>query len=140
MKFVKIRYEGASPYQDRTALKNVWEPGDEKLVAEADARKLLGYLEFSRAEDSAQKKAKAQTGQQAADAELEQALQAQALAEAAAAKEQKLTESTLLEIEQMDKDTLEAYARANYAVDLDKRRSLDTLRNQVTALVQGGKA
>ena len=37
MKFVKVRYDGATPYTDRTPLKNAWEPGDVKLVSEADA-------------------------------------------------------------------------------------------------------
>lgn len=151
MKFVKIRYEGASAYKDRTPLKNEWEPGDEKLVSEADARKLLGYLEFKRVEESAPKKAAkpGRKGEKADDsvgddseeaAALEQAMQAQALAKATEDNAQKLTESTLIEVEQMDKDQLEAYARANYAVEIDKRRSVETIRNQVTALVQGGKA
>ena len=146
MKFVKIHYEGASAYKDRTPLKNEWEPGDEKLVSEADARKLLGYLEFKRVEESAPKKAAkpGRKGEKADDSEeaaaLEQAMQAQALAKATEDNAQKLTESTLIEVEQMDKDQLEAYARANYAVEIDKRRSVETIRNQVTALVQGGKA
>lgn len=152
MKFLKIRYKGTSAYKDRTPLKNEWEPGDEKLVSEADARKLLGYLEFERVvvDESAPKKA-AKQGKKAeegagdgvdseAAAALEQAMQAQAQAKASQDNAEKLTESTLLEVDQMDKEQLESYARANYGVELDKRRSLDNMRNQVTALVQGGKA
>lgn len=144
MKFVKIRYEGASAYIDRTPLKNAWEPGDVKLVSERDAKTLLAYLEFQRVVDgeAAPKKADKKAESQAADqpddaAELELAQQALAESQAVEEKAKRLTENTLLEIEQMDKDALEAYARQNYGVDIDRRRSLDNLRNQVTELVQG---
>ncbi|VUZ24099.1 Uncharacterised protein [uncultured Comamonas sp.] len=141
MKFVKIRFDGQTTYKDRTPLKNVWEPGEEKLVSERDAKTLLGYLEFKRVVKSApEKPTKAEKPGKAdgADAdELAKAQQAQAEAQALEEKAKKLTENTLMEIEQMDKEQIEAFARANYGVDLDKRRSLDTLRTQVTSLVQG---
>ena len=35
----------------------------------------------------------------------------------------------------MDKDALEAYARTHFRVELDKRKSLQSLRGQVTQLV-----
>ncbi len=38
----------------------------------------------------------------------------------------------------MTKEALDAYARQNYGLELDKRRSVETLRNQVIELVQGG--
>lgn len=144
MKFVKVRYDGVTPYTDRTPLKNAWEPGDVKLVSEADALALCRYLEFQRVTDDAkadQKKAaagkKPETEEQA---ELAQAQQAQQHAMANKKSNDSAIESALLEISIMEKDALEAYARQNYSVDLDKRRSLDTLRTQVTALVQGGVA
>ena len=144
MKFVKVRYTGVTPYTDRTPLKNAWEPGDVKLVSEADALALCRYLEFQRVTEDAkaeQKKAaagkKSETEEQA---ELAQAQQAQQHALANKKSNDSAIESALLEISIMEKDALEAYARQNYSVDLDKRRSLDTLRNQVTALVQGGVA
>ena len=133
MKFVNIRYEGVATYKDRTALKNEWQPGDEKLVSERDAKQLLGYLEFTRVEDKPKKAAKTD------DTAQELAQQAQAEVNARERKAKKLAEGEMLEIEQMDKDALEAYARANHAVDLDKRRSIDTLRNQVVALAQAGR-
>ena len=144
MKFVKVRYDGVTPYTDRTPLKNAWEPGDVKLVSEADALALCRYLEFQRVTDDAkadQKKAaagkKPETEEQA---ELAQAQQSQQHAIASKKANDSAVESALLEISIMEKDALEAYARQNYSVDLDKRRSLDTLRTQVTALVQGGVA
>ena len=143
MKFVKVRYEGQAPYTDRTALKNAWEPGDEKLVSEADARLLSRYLEFKRVTDEKAdpkkdaKGKKADVGEQAA---LEQAQQAQAQAAAKEKAEKNAVEETLVEVSVMTKEALEAYARQNYGLELDKRRSVETLRNQVIELVQGGVA
>lgn len=143
MKFVKVRYEGQAPYTDRTALKNAWEPGDEKLVSEADARLLSSYLEFKRVADEKAdpkkdaKGKKADAGEQAA---LEQAQQAQAQAAAKENAEKNAVEETLVEVSVMTKEALEAYARQNYGLELDKRRSVETLRNQVVELVQGGVA
>ena len=146
MKFVKVRYDGVTPYTDRTPLKNAWEPGDVKLVSEADALALCRYLEFQRVTDDAKAKAeqkKAAAGKKSEteeQAELAQAQQSQQHAIASKKANDSAVESALLEISIMEKDALEAYARQNYSVDLDKRRSLDTLRTQVTALVQGGVA
>ena len=143
MKFVKVRYDGKAPYTDRTPLKNAWEPGDEKLVSEADARLLSSYLEFKRVADEKAdpkkdaKGKKADVGEQAA---LEQAQQAQAQAAAKEKAEKNAVEETLVEVSVMTKEALEAYARQNYGLELDKRRSVETLRNQVVELVQGGVA
>ena len=143
MKFVKVRYEGKAPYTDRTALKNAWEPGDEKLVSEDDARLLSRYMEFKRVADEKAdpkkdaKGKKADVGEQAA---LEQAQQAQAQAAAKEKAEKNAVEETLVEVSVMTKEALEAYARQNYGLELDKRRSVETLRNQVVELVQGGVA
>ena len=138
MKFVKVRYTGVTPYTDRTPLKNAWEPGDVKRVSEDDARALRRYLEFQLVtEDAKAERKKPATDEQA---ELAQAQQSQQHAMASKKANDSAVESALLEISIMEKDALEAYARQNYSVDLDKRRSLDTLRTQVTALVQGGVA
>ena len=139
MKFVKVRYTGVTPYTDRTPLRNAWEPGDVKLVSEDDARTLRRYLEFQLVTDDAKaaQKKKSETDEQA---ELAQAQQSQQHAMASKKANDSAVEAALLEISIMEKDALEAYARQNYSVDLDKRRSLDTLRTQVTALVQGGVA
>ena len=138
MKFVKVRYTGVTPYTDRTPLKNAWEPGDVKLVSEDDARALRRYLEFQLVtEDAKAERKKSATDEQA---ELAQAQQSQQHAMASKKANDSAVEAALLEISIMEKDALEAYARQNYSVDLDKRRSLETLRTQVTALVQGGVA
>ena len=138
MKFVKVRYTGVTPYTDRTPLKNAWEPGDVKLVSEDDARALRRYLEFQLVtEDAKAERKKSATDEQA---ELAQAQQSQQHAMASKKANDSAVEAALLEISIMEKDALEAYARQNYSVELDKRRSLETLRTQVTALVQGGVA
>lgn len=144
MKFELIRYEGTAPYTDRTPMRNAWEPGDEKMVSEADAKALMRYLEFKRVpaegvEASKVAKADADT------TDKDKTAAALALAKQAAA-EQKLrekktaeqVEATLLEVSQMTKAALSEFAQANYGVKLDMRDKADDLRNQVTALVQGG--
>ncbi len=129
MKFVNIKYTGARQYRDRTSLRTVWEPGDTNLVSEGDAKLLLRYIEFERVPDA---KATA-TGEA-------QAKKAQAVVQQQAKKAERQAEAELLEIEQMNKEALEAYARQNFGVELDKRRSVDSLRLQVTELAQGGVA
>ena len=59
MKFELIRYEGAGPYTDRTPMRNRWEPGEEKMVSEVDAKALMKYLEFKRATAEDKQTAKA---------------------------------------------------------------------------------
>ena len=92
MKFVNIRYAGTATYKDRTALKNEWQPGDEKLVSERDAKQLLGYLEFTRVEDKPKKAAKTD------DTAQELAQQAQAEVNARERKAKKLAEGEMLEM------------------------------------------
>ena len=41
-------------------------------------------------------------------------------------------------LNQMTKDELEAFAKEKHGVDLDKRKSLDTLRSQLEALMADG--
>jgi hypothetical protein len=144
MKFETIRYEGKSPYTDRTPMRNAWEPGEEKLVSEADAKQLMRYLEFKRAtpepKNAAEVSDKGATGG-GKDADTALALATQAKAEQQ--KREKLAneqiESTLLEVSQMTKGALADFARQNYAVELDTKSKVGDLRNQVTSLVQGGR-
>ena len=146
MKFELIRYEGTAPYTDRTPMRNRWEPGEEKLVSEADAKALMRYLEFKRVPAEAKKADKA-SKEPAAKGDDGKDDNAAALAMAKqAATEQKLrekkaaeqTEATLLEVSQMTKAALTEFAKANYGVVLDTKNKVDDLRNQVTALVHGG--
>lgn len=139
MKFELIRYEGAGPYTDRTPMRNRWEPGEEKMVSEVDAKALMKYLEFKRATAEDKQTAKAAD---AVNAKTDPAL---ALAKQAATEQalrQKQTadqiEATLLEVSQMTKSALSDFAQANYGVKLDMKEKADDLRNQVTSLVQGG--
>lgn len=146
MKFELIRYEGTAPYTDRTPMRNRWEPGEEKLVSEADAKALMRYLEFKRVPAEAKKADKAskepaakgddgKDDNAAALALAKQAATEQQLREKKAAEQ---TEATLLEVSQMTKAALTEFAKANYGVVLDTKNKVDDLRNQVTALVHGG--
>ncbi len=143
MKFELIRYVGKTPYTDRTPMRNAWEPGEEKLVSEADAKALLRYLEFKRVPADAKKANKAEKADKGDDSKTEAAALALAMQ---ATTEQQLREkqateqieATLLEVSHMTKAALVDFAKANYGVELNKQSKADDLRNQVTALVQGG--
>lgn len=146
MKFELIRYEGTAPYTDRTPMRNRWEPDEEKLVSEADAKALMRYLEFKRVPAEAKKadKASKEPAAKGDDGKDDNAA-ALALAKQAATEQQlrekKATEqieATLLEVSQMTKAALSEFAKANYGVKLDMKDKADDLRNQVEALVQGG--
>ena len=118
MKFDKLEYTGKKPYHDRLAATH-WQPGDTKLVPEAVARKLLRFVEFSRApatqQQADQLQPEAQQGQQAQqpdtsdqqdDAALQQAHAAQEQADRLQQQERAATEAILLTIEGMDKGAL----------------------------------
>ena len=123
MQLIAVKYEGKKPYRDRTPLRNEWEPGDAKRVPERDARTLLRFAEFSRADE-------AELTEQPGDAEAVIAAQAQREQD-----ERNETEAMLMLVDTMDKGALEAYA-LKYEVHLDKRRGLDTLRGEVVSLIE----
>jgi hypothetical protein len=123
MKLIVVKYEGKKPYRDRTPLRNEWEPGDAKRVPERDAKILLRFAEFNRAEDA-----------DATDRheDVEAAIAAQAQREN---DERNETEAMLMLVDTMDKDALEAYA-LKYEVNLDKRRGVEKLRGEVASLIE----
>ena len=123
MKLIVVKYEGKKPYRDRTPLRNEWEPGDVKRVPERDAKILLRFAEFNRAEE-------ADATDRTEDVEAAIAAQAQREND-----ERNETEAMLMLIDTMDKDALEAYA-LKYEVNLDKRRGVEKLRGEVTSLIE----
>lgn len=123
MKLIVVKYEGKKPYRDRTPLRNEWEPGDVKRVPERDAKILLRFAEFNRAEE-------ADATDRTEDVEAAIAAQAQREND-----ERNETEAMLMLVDTMDKDALEAYA-LKYEVNLDKRRGLDKLRGEVASLIE----
>ena len=123
MKLIVMKYEGKKPYRDRTPLRNEWEPGDVKRVPERDAKILLRFAEFHRAEE-------AEATDRPEDVEAAIAAQQQREQD-----ERNETESMLMLIDSMDKDALEAYA-LKYEINLDKRRGLDKLRGEVVSLIE----
>lgn len=123
MKLIAVKYEGKKPYRDRTPLRNEWEPGDIKRVPERDAKILLRFAEFERAEE-------AEATDRPEDVEAAIAAQTQREND-----ERNETEAMLMLVDTMDKDALEAYA-LKYEINLDKRRGLDTLRGEVVSLIE----
>ena len=123
MKLIVVKYEGKKPYRDRTPLRNEWEPGDVKRVTERDAKILLRFAEFHRAEE-------AEATDRPEDVEAAIAAQAQREND-----ERNETEAMLMLVDTMDKDALEAYA-LKYEINLDKRRGLDKLRGEVVSLIE----
>ena len=123
MQLITVKYEGKKPYRDRTPLRNEWEPGDAKRVPERDAKTLLRFAEFSRADA-------ADLTEQPGDAEAVIAAQQQRERD-----ERNETEAMLMLVDTMDKGALEAYA-LKYEVHLDKRRGLDKLRGEVVSLIE----
>ena len=123
MKLIIVKYEGKKPYRDRTPLRNEWEPGDLKRVPERDAKILLRFAEFHRAEE-------AEATDRPEDVEAAIAAQAQREND-----ERNETEAMLMLVDTMDKDALEAYA-LKYEINLDKRRGLDKLRGEVVSLIE----
>lgn len=123
MKLIVVKYEGKKPYRDRTPLRNEWEPGDVKRVPERDAKILLRFAEFHRAEE-------AEATDRPEDVEAAIAAQAQREND-----ERNETEAMLMLVDTMDKAALEAYA-LKYEINLDKRRGLDKLRGEVVSLIE----
>lgn len=142
MKFDKLEYSGKKPYHDRLAATH-WQPGDTKLVPEAVARKLLRFVEFSRApvdQQQAEQPADQQdqqpdTTRTQDDAALQQAQAAQQQAEQLQQQERAATEAMLLTIEGMDKGALAEYA-AKYEVKLDARKGEAKMRAEVATLIE----
>ena len=123
MQLIAVKYEGKKPYRDRTPLRNEWEPGDAKRVPERDAKTLLRFAEFTRADE-------ADLTEQPGDAEAVIVAQQQRERD-----ERNETEAMLMLVDTMDKGALEAYA-LKYEVNLDKRRGLDKLRGEVVSLIE----
>ena len=123
MQLIAVKYQGRKRYRDRTPLRNEWEPGDAKRVPERDAKILLRFAEFERAEE-------AEATDRPEDVEAAIAAQAQREND-----ERNETEAMLMLVDTMDKDALEAYA-LKYEINLDKRRGLDKLRAEVVSLIE----
>ena len=123
MEFLTLKYRGTKDYRDRTVLRNLWKPGDVKPVPERDAKKLLQFAEFKPYDGKATKELK------------ETQEIAQQIVKDKQDKDKRQLENVQFSIDQMDKGALEAYAK-QYGVDLDKRRSVETLRQEVSNLIE----
>lgn len=118
MQYLNLKFSGAKPYRDRTALRTVWQPGDVKAIPEPAARILRKFAEFA-----------------VVGGEAKPDHAAILVAQAKQEEEGSQIESMLLTIETWDKGQLEAYAK-QYQVDLDKRRAINVLRQEVATLIE----
>lgn len=148
MDLIKLAYTGRKPFNDmrRHGSFHVWQPGDERLVSHMAARHLLKYVEFTEVvankADTAETSATstpADEQQSTAQAE-EEAQRAAALAaieaqKQAAQQEHSIKEGMLLSISTWDKEQLKDYA-AKYEVNINKTRSLQSIREEVAGLVE----
>ncbi len=122
MKLIALKYTGTKPYKDRTSLRNSWVTGDVKRVPEKDAKILLRFVEFKESDEVAND------------------IEADVIAAITSTQkkdddEHNEKEAMLLMVQNMDKETLEAYAE-KYAVSLDKRRKVSDLQLEVSNLVE----
>lgn len=122
MNFVRVKYNGWKVYKDRTTLRNVWAPGDEKMVPEHDAKALLKFPEFK------------PSATEAPAADLQTAQTAQMAVDVLEKQEEQTREDMLNLVETMDKDALATYA-AKYDTALDKRKKEKALRLEVGHLI-----
>lgn len=143
MNLTRITYTGRKVYRDKLS-RNIWAPGDTKLVTEEQATKLLRFAEFSKAQEAEhaqeqeQKPEEATTlesDQEPTEAEQEEALLKAQEAEHAQEQEREQVEGMLLLVESMEKSALEEYAR-KYEVELDKRLGVVKLRAEVSNLIE----
>jgi hypothetical protein len=115
---VAVRYEGPRATYREGAYGSglVWAQGETKLVPEALATKLLRHAPVYVPGDkkAAPKRAETIAAQQPPHEDTQEVRDA---------------------LNAMDKDALEAYARTQFRVELDKRKSVQSLRGQVTQLV-----
>ena len=125
MDLVRLVYTGRKTYRDAASATN-WQPGAQQMVPADTARRLLGFVEFERAQPA--RGAQAQQEEQAALLLAQQAQQAER-------QESETLEGMLLAVQGMGKQALADYA-AKYDVTLDKRQGLGELRQQVATLVE----
>jgi hypothetical protein len=123
MELVTVKYSGSRGYRDRTAYANDWQPGDVKAIPKDAAQQLRRFAEFEvvKAKPTKEQEAEAVLSQKAAAKKQED--------------EHNETEGMLLAVQSWDKNQLEAYAR-KYDTELDKRRSVSSLRLDVANLVE----
>ena len=127
MNLTRLTYNGRKTYREKLT-GTTWNPGESHLVPEKAATKLLRFAEFALSEKKAGKVKEA-------DEEVLKAELIHAQKQREEDREDQQLESMLLTVESMDKAALEQYAR-KYEVELDKRRSLDTLRAEVSTLIE----
>lgn len=126
MNLVTLRYTGYKPYRDRV-LGLSWIPGMQQCVTAKAARTLLRFIEFQRVmpDDSSE----------SAQSEMERVAAVVSQKEREQESEHDSKDAVLMTVADMDKAALEEMA-ALYEVRLDKRKSVQALRQEVAHLVE----
>lgn len=107
-------------------------PGQVRAIPSTLARSLLRHQDsFVEAAESAPEQAKKDPAFDDTQQQLEQADKANRARD----KERDELQDLRDQIGQMDKEALELYARTNFRQELDRRKSLSALRQQVTGMV-----
>lgn len=124
MQVIKVKYSGTREFYDNTAMANIWQPGEVKVILQDAARELLRFGEFQVVDEPMGKsevttllKAKAQSIKEKEDTEENE------------------IESQIMNISMWDKHQLEAYG-TKYDVNIDKRKSIEKLRAEVSNLIE----
>ena len=133
---VKIQYIGLREFwRDNIYHTGLhFERGQIRLVSADAARKLLRHPDVFElvASDELEQAGKQDAGTTDETAELEQAGKQDAENEMSAFDE---VQDVIMEIGRMDKESLSLYAQSNYEQSLDKRKSVETLREEVVQMV-----
>jgi len=130
---VVLRYSGRKSYTQRDMAGDaVWHPGDVRAVSDRVAANLLRFIEFARVENAPA------AGRDSAPDALGGAIQAAEETRAQLLAQQQKTDADIaLAVQTMNKDALETFARG-YGVNIDRRRNIEALRQQVATLVEPG--
>ncbi len=120
-----VKYIGKASYRDnlyRTYL--TWEPGQVRGLPDDVADKILRHIDmFERAQHAPKKD---DTSKLLADAKAAEAERDQA---------QIAIQSMYMEVQVMDKESLDNFAQRNYRQTIDKRHSVEDLRQQVVQMI-----
>ncbi|UZA02083.1 hypothetical protein [Moraxella bovis] len=127
---ISINYIGKKPFFDRlynTGL--TFDVGQVRDVPDDMARLFLRHKDLFAVSDTAQKAPKKETDNTQA------LIDQQAKETAEKTKNENNLQELYTQVSVMDKDALEQFAKDHYQIDLNKRKSLENLREEVIGLI-----
>lgn len=127
----KILYIGTKPFTDR--LYNTGLSFDVKQSRDLPAETARLFLRHADLFELVESDSPKDTIKK--DDDTQNQLNAQAQKNEQKAKDDNALQDLYVQVSTMDKDALEQFARDHYQVDLNKRKSLDNLRDEVVGLI-----